>query len=187
MAVETIIAHYGLAAVFAGAAIEGETAVTTGGLLAHQHLLPFLGVALAGAMGSFCADQLFFQLGRRYRDHPRVRRTAARPAFDRALAMFGRHPTGFILAFRFLYGLRIVSPIAIGTSNVPARNFIVLNALAAIVWAFAFTAIGYGFGHGIELAFGKLRSIEHVAAAAGVIVVMALAIAWVRRRLTARG
>jgi membrane protein DedA with SNARE-associated domain len=189
MAIEAIIARYGLAAIFGGAALEGETAVVTGGLLAHQRLLPFVGVALAGAAGSFCADQLFFQLGRRCRDDQRVRRTAGRPAFARALALLERHPIGFILGFRFLYGLRTVSPIAIGTSGVPVRSFAILNTLAAMAWAFIFTAIGYGFGHGIEFAFGRLRSIEHVAVAIGAVFAIIFVIALVLRgrRLTATG
>jgi membrane protein DedA with SNARE-associated domain len=189
MAIEAISARYGLAAIFGGAALEGETALVAGGLLAHQRLLPFVGVALAGAAGSFCADQLFFQLGRRCRDDPRVRRRAGRPAFARVLALLERHPIGFILSCRFLYGLRTVSPIAIGTSGVPVRSFVILNTLAATGWAFVFTAIGYGFGHGIEFAFGRLRSIEHVAVAIGAIFAIMLVIAVVlrRRRLTAMG
>lgn len=39
--------------VLAGAALEGETAVLTGGVLAHQGLLPLAGAMAAGAIGSF--------------------------------------------------------------------------------------------------------------------------------------
>ncbi len=182
MTLAAIIARYGLLAVFAGAAIEGETAVMTGGLLVHQGLLPFLGTAAAATAGSFCADEAFFLLGRRFRDHPRVRRIAARPAFARALNMVERHPTGFVVAFRFLYGLRTVSPVAIGTSAISARRFVALNALAAVLWGLAFTGIGYVFGHGIELAFGRLRSAAHIAGAVAVLAAATLALAWALRR-----
>ncbi len=46
-----------------------------------------------------------------------------------------RHPTGFILAFRFLYGMRTISPVIIGLSGVPFRKFLLLNAIAAGIWA----------------------------------------------------
>lgn len=142
MSIETLIAQYGLAAIFLGAGLEGETAVVTGGVLAHQHLLPLWGTAAAAVGGSFAADQVFFLAGRRYRDTARVRKIAAKPAFAKALDTLERHPTIFILGFRFLYGLRTVSPIAIGTSHVPARTFLLLNAVAAAVWASCLPASG---------------------------------------------
>ena len=182
MTIETVIARYGLLAVFLGAAVEGETAVVTGGLLAHENLLPLGGVMIAGAAGSLLADQSLFFIGRHYRDHRRVRAILSRPQFAKGCAMLERHPRRFIFAFRFMYGLRTISPIAIGTSSVPARVFLALNLLAAIVWAVVVTAIGYVFGHGIELTFGRLKHIEHVGAAVAVLILMALAIVWIVRR-----
>jgi membrane protein DedA with SNARE-associated domain len=184
MTIETAIARFGLLAVFLGAAVEGETTVVTGGFLSHEHLLPLGGVMIAATAGSLLADQSLFFIGRHYREHRRVRTFASRPEFAKAWTMLERHPRRFIFAFRFLYGLRTISPIAIGASSVPARVFLLLNVLAAIVWAVAFTSIGYVFGHGIEMMFGRLRHIEHVAAAVGALIAIALAIAWfVRRRM----
>lgn len=184
MTIETAIARFGLLAVFVGAAVEGETAVVTGGLLAHEQLLPLGGVMIAAAAGSLLADQALFFIGRRYREHRRIRAIMSRPQFAKAWTMLERYPRRFIFAFRFLYGLRTISPIAVGTSSVPARVFLLLNLLAAIVWAVAATAIGYAFGHGIEVMIGEMRRIEHVAAAAGALIAIALATAWfVRRRM----
>ena len=182
MTIDTIIARYGLLAVFLGAAVEGETAVVTGGLLAHQNLLPLGGVMIAGAAGSLLADQSLFLVGRRYRDHRRVQAILARPQFAKVCAMLERYPRRLIFAFRFMYGLRTISPIAIGTSSVPARVFLALNLLAAIVWSAAVTMIGYVFGQGIELTFGRLKRIEHVGAAVAVLILITLAIAWIVRR-----
>lgn len=183
MAIETLIARFGLAAVFFGAGIEGETMVVTGGLLAHDGLLPLAGVAIAAAAGSFVADQLFFAIGRRFREHPRVKRIEARPAFARALALFERHPTAFVFGFRFLYGLRTVSPMAIGTSAIRTRKFAALNAAAAMLWAVLFTGIGYVFADGIERLFGKIKSVEHIVIGALVVAaIIALAIHFFRRR-----
>jgi len=183
MTIETAIARFGLLAVFVGAAVEGETAVVTGGLLAHEQLLPLGGVMIAAAAGSLLADQALFYLGRHYREHRRIRAIMSRPQFAKAWTMLERYPRRFIFAFRFLYGLRTISPIAVGTSSVPARVFLLLNLLAAIVWAVAATTIGYAFGHGIEVLIGEMREIEHVAAAAGALIAIALGTAWfVRRR-----
>lgn len=181
MMIEALVARYGLAALFAGAALEGEAAVVTGGLLAHQGFFPLPAAMAAAATGSFFADQAWFAMGRRFRDHPRIRRLRERPTFTRALATLERHPRGFILAFRFVYGLRTVSPIAIGTSRVPARLFIPLNAAAAIIWAVAFSAIGYLFGDAFEQAIGGLRRDGRLWWIAGGLVVIGLLVILVRR------
>ncbi|MGA1799705.1 DedA family protein [Sphingomonas sp. 4RDLI-65] len=180
MSIESFISQYGLAAIFLGAAFEGETSVVTGGLLAHQHLVPLAGSAAAAVTGSFAADQLFFFIGRRYRDTKRVRRIAAKPAFAKALDTLDRHPTVFILGFRFLYGLRTISPIAIGTSHVPARTFMVLNAISALVWGVLFTGIGYVFGDGLIELVDEVMPRQKLVGVAILAVVAALVIAGLR-------
>jgi membrane protein DedA with SNARE-associated domain len=180
MSIEMLIARYGLAAIFLGAGIEGETAVVTGGLLAHQHLLPLWGSAVAAVTGSFAADQIFFLAGRRYRDTKRVRRIAAKPAFAKALDTLERHPTIFILGFRFLYGLRTISPIAIGTSHVPARTFMLLNAISATVWGILFTGMGYLFGDTLLDAVHSIMPKHKLAGVAILALVLAIVMAVVR-------
>ncbi|WP_445191307.1 DedA family protein [Sphingomonas sp. Tas61C01] len=157
LSIEALIARYGLAAVFLGAGVEGETMVLAGGLFAHEGMLSLPGTMIAAAVGSFMADQALFAAGRRFRGHRWVVRAQAKPAFAKALQTLERYPTGFIFAFRFLYGLRTVSPVAIGTSHVPFRTFVAINAVAAVTWSVLFTSLGYVFGTGIAELFGRYR------------------------------
>jgi len=181
MTIELLIARYGLIALFVGAGVEGEACVVTGGVFAHRGVLSLPAAMVAAALGSFAADQVLFLLGRRYRNLGWVRRLHDRPAFARAIAMIERHPNRFIFVFRFLYGLRTVSPVAIGTTRIPARRFLLINALAAIVWAIAFTTLGYVFGHALEALLGQLLTPVNVAI--GIAVVAALgAVIWLVRR-----
>lgn len=161
MTIEAIVARWGVAAVFAGAMLEGETAVIAGGLIAHQGFISWPLAFGAAALGSFLADQFFFAAGRRYRDRPLVKRWAQKSAFAKALQLLERYPVGFIFAFRFLYGFRTVSPIAIGTSQVPTARFVPVNAAAAIVWAAIFTGLGYWFGEAVTEMAGRLRPSRH--------------------------
>ncbi len=172
-AIEAFIANYGAAVVLIGAALEGETVVVTAGLAAHQGLIDVRLVALAAFAGSFLGDQAWFWAGRRFADSPFVARQRRRAAFARALTEVERHPVAFILAFRFLYGLRTVSPLAVGVSSVPTRTFMALNAVAAAVWAVAITAVGWFFGQTAEMMMGRMDRAEHkfiVALAVGVAV-----------------
>ncbi|MGO7697166.1 hypothetical protein AB9E35_34490, partial [Rhizobium leguminosarum] len=52
-----------------------------------------------------------------------VRRLMERPALARANRLLERYPTGFILAFRFIVGLRTISPIVIGTTRIATGKF----------------------------------------------------------------
>jgi membrane protein DedA with SNARE-associated domain len=178
---EPLIAQYGLFAVFIGAAIEGETVVFLGGVLSHRHLLPYWAVALAASAGSFCADQIFFFAGRHARQYPAIQAILRKPALARVHQLLERHPTGFIFAFRFLYGLRTISPIAIGTSHIATRKFVLLNAAAALVWGPLISGLGYVFGQSIEQAIGFLPLHEHMLVALAVVVVVLAAIVAVRK------
>ena len=187
MALEALIARYGLWAILAGAGVEGEAVVVTGGILAHRGLLPVWGVAIAAAVGSCAVDQLWFLAGRYFRDRRRVRAITAKPAFQRALAMLERYPTSFIFGFRFVYGLRTVSPIAIGASTIPARRFVPLNIAAAAVWGPLLTWIGFTFGKAIDpLLRTSHRGVLLVLATGLAIVVLVFGLRRARRLLQSR-
>ena len=114
-ALHEFIANYGLWAVLGGTLLEGER----GGV----RRIP--GAPAPAAPAGRDAVRLrrladrrsgASYLGRRWRDHRLVLRLRAKPAFAKALAAVDRHPDGFILSLRFLYGLRTVGPIALGVS-----------------------------------------------------------------------
>jgi membrane protein DedA with SNARE-associated domain len=167
--IHTYIENYGIWAVLLGAVIEGEAVVLIAGFLAHQHVLHAPSVALAAFCGSVVLDQLLFFVGRRYRDSKLVLRVCRTRVFARALEILSNYPTSFILGFRFMYGFRTVGPIALGISRTPTLRYVILNIVAAAIWAVAFTAIGYVFGQAIETAYGRLHGLKPKLIAAVVI------------------
>ena len=182
MTIEALIARFGIFAVFVGAAVEGETAVATGGLFAHRGLLALPFVIAAAAAGSFLADQVFFLVGRHYRHHPRLTRWTAKPAFARAIRSIAHHPTGFILVFRFLWGLRTVSPIAIGTTGIGWRRFAALNALAALLWASLVSMVGYSLAATLAGLGARLERVPHYLVAIVGLALFFVALGWWPRR-----
>ena len=158
-----LVHQFGAFGVAAGAALEGEAAVTLGGVLSRQGLFNPVACALAACLGSFLADQLVFWLAASRRESQFVRKIAARPAFARALGWIERRPALFCIAFRFIYGLRIAGPAALGFSRVRFRTFVPLNLISAAVWGATFTFIGYRFGLVAENALAKVLHTRHLA------------------------
>lgn len=154
--IEAFLAKYGLLGIFLGAGIEGEAATIAGGVLAHKGVVPLWGAMLAAATGSCFVDQLYFFLGRHSREYAWIDRLARKPAFDKALSYVERYPTAFILGFRFVYGMRTISPIAIGTTRVPIAKFVPLNMFAAAIWGPLFIWIGYTFGKAVDPLLSRL-------------------------------
>jgi membrane protein DedA with SNARE-associated domain len=159
------IAEYGYLAVLIGTFLEGETIVVLGGVAAHQHILHTEYVMLAAFVGSFLGDQALYVAGRLWGPRVLARLPSWRPRVEQALGILSRHQVPFILGFRFLYGLRAVSALAIGMAGVPPGRFLILNAISAAIWAFAITALGYVAGEAVKRALGHLHDHFYIALA----------------------
>ncbi|MBB3393785.1 VTT domain-containing protein [Rhizobium sp. BK060] len=183
---ERLIGEYGVLAVFLGAAAEGETAAFLGGVFAHRQLIPYWQVALAACLGSFVADQFFFLSGRYATKWSYVQKLLGSEPIARVTRLLEAHPTGFILAFRFIYGIRTISPVAIGVSKVSTRRFVILNAIAALIWGVLITAIGFLAGQAVEALLGRLQLHLHLLIAMACVAILVPVSAFVFRRAVAK-
>lgn len=162
MDIESLVSTYGYPAVALGIAFEGETALIIAAFLAHRGYLELRWVLLLGFLATFTVDQLFFFLGR-WRGPPFLRshpHWAAKT--ERVRGLFQRWGATLALWFRFLYGLRTVTPFAIGMSGFPPDRFALLNATGGILWVLVIGLLGYAFGNALEALLGNLRRHEHV-------------------------
>jgi membrane protein DedA with SNARE-associated domain len=157
---EYLLPAYGYAAVLVGTFFEGETILVLGGFAAHRGYLQLPWVMLAAFAGTLAGDQLYFHIGRTRGARLLERRPGWRRKAGRVLALLDRHPALFIIGFRFVYGMRTVSPFAIGMSSVSRGRFTVLNATGAALWAVSVGTLGYVFGHAMELALEEVKRYE---------------------------
>ncbi|EBY2666682.1 DedA family protein [Salmonella enterica subsp. enterica serovar Teko] len=143
MDINTLITHYGYAALVIGSMAEGETVTLLGGVAAHQGLLKFPLVAAAVALGGMMGDQLLYLLGRCYGGKILRRFPRYHTKIRRSQKMIQRHPYLFVIGTRFMYGFRVVGPLLIGASRLPPKIFLPLNIVGALIWALLFTTLGY--------------------------------------------
>ncbi len=145
---------------FVWTALEGETFVIFAGLAAQKGLVNIWLLFFASWLGSMCGDQVFFLLGRKFGTRILHHFPKLEPGVERALGWLEKYAVVFILSYRFMYGLRNVSGVAVGLSHIPWKKFALWNAVAAFVWAAAFAGFGYMFGDVIAHMHRKQQTVE---------------------------
>lgn len=162
MTLAEFLDQYGYAAVLLGTFFEGETILVMGGFAAHQGYLELPVVMLAAFGGSLAGDQVAFFLGRRHA-HLLDRFPRLQKSLGRARRLLRERGTLLLIGFRFVYGIRNVTPFAAGIAHVRPSRFLVLNTLGAAVWAVTVAAAGYAFGEAFVLVLARARHFEEQA------------------------
>ena len=157
---ESLLNTYGYPLILAGTFLEGETILVLGGVSAHMGYLSIGWVITCGFVGTLFGDQLYYYLGRRHGTGFLEKRPAWHSRAQRVHRILERYPVLLLLGFRFLYGLRTVTPFVVGTSKVSWPVYSLLNFIGAFVWALAVGLAGYYFGRGIEAVLGEIRHYE---------------------------
>jgi membrane protein DedA with SNARE-associated domain len=150
--IQIFLARYGYVAILLFTFLEGETIVILAGIAATHGMLEPVWVAACAFTGSCSSDQIMFSLGK-YKGQDVLRwMPKIQNRLTRAADLMQRYDVAFILGFRFVYGVRNITPIMLGLSGVAHLKFFALNVTGALIWAAAFTASGYYLGQAcIEL------------------------------------
>jgi membrane protein DedA with SNARE-associated domain len=161
MTMELFIATYGYPALGIGTLLEGGVVGMIAGGLAHRGYmqLPWVICIIFGC--AFCADQFFFQLGKRNGKNLLEKRPKWEPQANRVRRFLVTYNIIAVLGFRFIYGMRTITPIVIGTSGFDTRRFVILNLCSTLLWATVVGCSGYFFSHFLETLFSDVR--HHIA------------------------
>jgi membrane protein DedA with SNARE-associated domain len=159
--IEYLVNTYGYLAILLGTFFEGETILVVGGFIAHLGYLKLPYVMAVAFIGSFSGDQLFFILGRVKGQKILSRFKKAQSRVDKIHVFLHRYNNLIMIGFRFIYGIRILTPIVLGTNHkIKASRFLVLNTIGALVWSIVVSAGGYLFGEALELILKDIKRYE---------------------------
>jgi membrane protein DedA with SNARE-associated domain len=134
--------------------IPSEVIMPLAGFMAAQGRLSWLGVILAGTLGSVLGAVPLYYLGRRIGDE-RVKGfadrhgrwlTVSRADLDRAQQWFDRHGRIAVLVCRLVPGVRSLISIPAGMERMPLAIFLLFTAMGAGLWTTLLVAAGYGLG-----------------------------------------
>jgi membrane protein DedA with SNARE-associated domain len=139
-----------LVALFAGYAANA-------GALAYEKVLATCWI------GTFLGDVIRFWVGRRFGTRWLGRFPRLQRAVETAARLSGRHHVWMILIHRFPRIIRNVAGFAYGASALGWPRFLLLNFVAAGLWAGATVSAGFGFGHLSESAMNDALSAFGVA------------------------
>jgi membrane protein DedA with SNARE-associated domain len=160
MTLESMLNTYGYLALMVGTFLEGETILVASGFLAHQGYLKLLWVIVFAFIGTYAGDQLYFFLGRLKGMDFLESRPGWKAKSMRVFTLLQNHQIPVIIGFRFLYGIRTVTPFIIGASGLHPARFIIWNAVGAGAWAIAVGALGYLFGRSVEVFLEDAKKYE---------------------------
>ena len=144
------------------------------GYAAHSGALSLGTLIVVCWSGSFTGDVIRFWIGRRFgtrwlRSFPRLER-----ALQTAAQLANRHHVWMILLHRYPHGIRGVAGFAYGMSPLPWSTFLVVNFVAAGLWACAVVSAGYAFGQVSE------KVMNDASSGLGLVMLMAfLGLSWI--------
>ena len=178
---EEYLREFGYLALFIGTFLEGETILIIAAYLASKGMLNIYLVMLSAVAGTVLGDQTYFYIGRIQGISFIQKRPNLKKKWVRISGLIERRENIIILAYRFVYGFRNITPFALGILNIHAMKFLVLNVIAATVWAISFSVLGYTFGAMIR---NDIETYEKVFAL-GILFIAVLAafIYWLKKRM----
>lgn len=151
MAIEQWLIEYGPIAgyiiLFLGSLVEGESVVLTAGFFAYKGYLTLPNIIAVSFTATLIADQVLFYVGRSYGPRLLIKYPKLATKSERVFHLLHKYNTVFILGFRFVYGIRTISPLVIGASGIPVRRYTILNLMAAIIWSVLSCSGGYMLGY----------------------------------------
>jgi membrane protein DedA with SNARE-associated domain len=182
---EDLIKTYGYWAMLIGTFLEGETILIIGGFVAYLGYLKLSLVMLIAFVGSFSGDQLYFFIGRLKGPSLLIKYPKLDSRVDKINRAIERYHDLIMLGFRFIYGMRIMTPFVMGLNpKIRIGRFVFLNAIGAVIWSVVISTGGYLFGTAIEVLMKDIRKYEFVA----ILVIAAIGTAaWFFHKTAKRG
>jgi membrane protein DedA with SNARE-associated domain len=132
------------------------------GIAVHEGELRLAPALVALTLGGWGATTLLYALGRWKWDTLRRRFPRIRATATVSLRGVARRRITASLLVRFLFGLRIVLPMACGAARVPLVLYLPLSLLGSLGWSALYVALGYGAGDVAVRALGHFNDVGEV-------------------------
>lgn len=143
---------------FFGIFLEGELILLSAVIAAHQGLMNIWLVIGIAFIATITSDVFYYNLGK----HSAEKWLAKSKFAQNYLVVKNRliqHRTKMLLTYRFLYGMRMVTPFVLGTQQVSLFTFLKYSIISTVIWSLLFVGLGYTFG---EVIINNLKHIQKI-------------------------
>ncbi len=171
-----LIVSYAYLIVLFGTFFEGEVVLAIAGFAARNHHLHLPLIMLCGFIGGLLGDQFFFWVGRLKGRQYLEKRPHWQENADRVHELLHKYKYWVMAGFRFIYGFRVITPMVIGMSSIPYKEFTFFNIAGAATWSIIVTGLGYIFGNALEL---FIKNVRHYEIQAVIFIALVCAALWV--------
>jgi membrane protein DedA with SNARE-associated domain len=146
--------------IFFGVILEGEMVLLTSAIAAERGLLVLWVVVVIAFSGTLISDWTYFFLGR----YLGINWISKKPFFQRKAEIvhqkISKNLMLVLLSYRFLYGLRIITPFVLGTTSVKKKTFLFFSALTTLIWCIFYSLLGYYMGEVVRIWLGDIQRIQ---------------------------
>lgn len=136
--------------VILGALLEGEMVLLLAGGSAYHGYMNVHWVMIIAFLGAVIHDHLLFFLGRFFGRKLIVRFPLIQGRITRVSDLIHKYDRWFIMSFRFVYGLRTITPLIVGNSTIPLRRYSLLVSISAALWAMVVAYLGFTSAMALE-------------------------------------
>jgi len=160
--------------VIAGALLEGEMVLILAGAAAYHGHMNLQMVMLISFLGAVFHDHMLFFVGRKYGNKILNRQSKWKDRISRVVNLIHKYDRYFIMSFRFIYGIRTITPIVIGASPISLKKYFSLVVFSAAAWSIIVSYIGYTFALALEAVLHNFAKYQKWLAVALVIIIGAI-------------
>jgi LPXTG-motif cell wall-anchored protein len=146
--------------VVAGALLEGEMVLILAGAAAYHGYMSLHLVMLISFLGALLHDTLLFFIGRFFGKKILNRPSRWKNGITKIVNLIQKYDRYFIMSFRFIYGIRTLTPIVVGAGTIMFRRYFSLVAISAAVWAIIVSYAGYSFAMALESIIANFEKIQ---------------------------
>ena len=136
--------EWGYWVVFIGSIFEGELILLSSSAAAALGYLDIYKIFIIAFCTTVIVDNILFFIGHRLGIDWLIKKfPKLEPAKNKAFKFLNKMDIFFIFMFRFIYGIRTISPLIIGSAHIKPIRFLVCNLISGFIWAALGCFIGY--------------------------------------------
>lgn len=114
-------------------------------IAAHQGFLNICLLVILAIIATILSDVLYFNLGK-HKANQWISKCKYANKFNIVKERLEKNKTKMLIGYRFIYGMRVITPLVLGSQDLAFFKFLEYSFVSTIIWCIVIVGIGYFFG-----------------------------------------